>query len=179
MYWKRYSTPHWPSLPKGEEQFGKANHKEKGQVRDSTRRAIGWIVQREEKRTGGKGAGCQCKILKPIGRSPQRRRRRLKFIGPCEKGREKWRERSRSSRHCLTASFRLLQIDSNSTPGCGNSGLTGRTRPRPSVSLSLPLLLWTPRPRHPLASLLAFLAPPLPFPRPADPGCAPRAPPPP
>lgn len=69
----------------------------------------GLIVPREEKRTGGKGAGCQCKILNRIGRSPQRR---LKFIGPFEKGREKWCERSRSSRHCLTASFRLLQIDS-------------------------------------------------------------------
>lgn len=139
----------------------------------------GLIVQREEKRTGGKGVGCQCKILKRIGRLPRRRTRRLKFIGPLEKGREKWRERSRSSRHCLSASFRLLQIDSNSVPGCGNSGLTRLTRPRPSVSLPLPLLLWTPSPRHPLASLLALLAPPLPFPRPADPGRAPRAPPPP
>lgn len=73
----------------------------------------------------------------------------LKLIGPCEKGREKWRESGRSSQHCLTTSFYFLLSESDSAGGCGNPGLTPRTRPRRSRCLPLPLLCWTPAPGIP------------------------------
>lgn len=37
----------------------------------------------------------------------------MKLIGPCEKGRENRREGGRSSRHFLTASFRVLLTESD------------------------------------------------------------------